>query len=470
MYRIKTPLRLVQAGPGDRSCHWRPDALCIYKDAIVAGLRFPFHEFIPKLLADVQISPCQLPPNAWRIIMCFMVLCLKNNFPLSVSLFRKIFQFKNSSALSPGWVYLNHRASTPPIFHPKSIPDNNPKWKNEFMYLVWEGGDWGTLFRRSFSRVSDGSPNDIVLTDEEAHAYDELTKDNNTTLAWELLDEFVLKSLGLSNVSDKAAAFINKTNEPAEGETTRMKRAHLGEKDPRATFEGPSFLMPHRDSAEETEAPISSKASVWRPNWGIMKKDTVVGVSKHAAEWSYHSLTPCDYKDFVSNSTIEGVEHSGSQAIAANNANFQGAIFQAKAWRSSSEANQAKFEKSQEEVNSLKVALARKEKELVDSQAELVVLRKSKDYFIDEYLDSQEYKDLIGKHDELLFPVQFTKGCDEWVLAGEDDMDEDARILSPLHSSPPSETAGNDSGATHSGSGSSSEEEEADIGNKEGEA
>ncbi|KAK1379480.1 hypothetical protein POM88_026224 [Heracleum sosnowskyi] len=278
MYRVKTPLRLVPAGPGDRSCHWRPDALCTYKDAIVAGLRFPFHEFIPKLLAYVRISPCQLTPNAWRIIICFMVLCLKNKFPLSVSLFRNIFQFKNSSAVSPGWVYLNHRASTPSIFHPKSIPDNNPKWKIEFMYLVW-GGDWGTLFRRSFSRVSDGSPNDIVLTDEEAYAYDELTK------------------------------------------------------------------------------------------------------------------------------------------------------------------------------------------ELADAQAELVALMKSKDDFIDEYLDSQEYKDLIGKHDELLFPVQFTKGWDgaltavleknpdsfspsdfpsprahtplEWALAGEDDMDEDDRILDPGHSSPP---------------------------------
>ncbi|KAK1356169.1 hypothetical protein POM88_049425 [Heracleum sosnowskyi] len=338
----------------------------------------------------------------------------------------------------------------------------------------------------------------LFLTDEEAYAYDEVTKDNNSTLAWEVLDEFVLKSLGLSSVSDKAATFINKTNEPAEGETARMKRARLGGKDPRAAFDGSAFFRPHGDPVEEVEAPISSRASVWRPNWGIKKKDTVVGVSKHAVEWSYHSLTPCDYKDFVTNSTIEGVEHAGSQAIAVTNANFQGALFQAKCWRSSSEANQAKFEKSQEEVGSLKAVLARKEKELADAQAELVALRKSKDDFIDEYLDSQEYKDLIGKHDEHLFPVQFTKGWDgalttvleknpgsfslsdfqsphtptplEWALAGEDDMDEDDRILDPGHSSPPGEIAGNDSVATHSGSGSSSEEEEADTGDKRGEA
>lgn len=207
MYKIRPPYRLVLAGPGDRSCHWRPDALCIYKGVISAGVRFPFHPFIPQLLADVGISPCQLPPNAWRLIMCFIVLCLKNNFPLSVALFRKIFQFKNSSSKTLGWVYISHRPTAPPIFHPKSIPDNNPRWRNEFMYLIWDGGDWGTLFQSSFSRVSDGSPGDIVLTEEEAFAYAELTKDDYATKAWELLDEFQLKSLGLSRVSDKGNSF-----------------------------------------------------------------------------------------------------------------------------------------------------------------------------------------------------------------------------------------------------------------------
>ena len=39
-------------------------------------------------------------------------------------------------------------------------------------------------------------------------------------------------------------------------------------------------------------------------------------MSKHAVDWSYHSLTPCDYKDFVADSTLEGAEHLGAQAIA----------------------------------------------------------------------------------------------------------------------------------------------------------
>ena len=45
LYRIKAPFRLALAGAGDRSCHWRSDALCIYRDAIFAGLRFPHMSF-----------------------------------------------------------------------------------------------------------------------------------------------------------------------------------------------------------------------------------------------------------------------------------------------------------------------------------------------------------------------------------------------------------------------------------------
>ena len=40
------------------------------------GLRFSFHEFIVRLLADVRIHPCQVVPNGWRGIFCFMVLYL----------------------------------------------------------------------------------------------------------------------------------------------------------------------------------------------------------------------------------------------------------------------------------------------------------------------------------------------------------------------------------------------------------
>lgn len=88
LYKVPPHLRIEPALPGERTCLWEGDTIFVYRGALSAGLRFLFHEFIPRLLADVQVNPCQLPPNAWRHILCFMVLCIRNKFPLSIPLFR----------------------------------------------------------------------------------------------------------------------------------------------------------------------------------------------------------------------------------------------------------------------------------------------------------------------------------------------------------------------------------------------
>lgn len=87
LHNILSPLKLVLVNPVDRTCHWRKDTLFVYKDALVAKLRFSFHEFIPLLLADLQINPCQLSSNTWRIIICFIVFCLRGGYPLSIAVF-----------------------------------------------------------------------------------------------------------------------------------------------------------------------------------------------------------------------------------------------------------------------------------------------------------------------------------------------------------------------------------------------
>ena len=97
------------------------------------------HPFIVKLLADAQVSPCQIAPNAWRAIITYLVISLKKGFQPSVAVFRKIFQFRNSSSSSLGWVFVAQRVGRPHIYDGKSIPENNPKWKSDFLYIHWEG-------------------------------------------------------------------------------------------------------------------------------------------------------------------------------------------------------------------------------------------------------------------------------------------------------------------------------------------
>lgn len=174
-------------------------------------------------------------------------------------------------------------------------------------------------------------------------------------------------------------------------------------------------------------------------------------------------------------------------------------MFQAKAWRSSSEANKAKYDQSQLEVGSLKASLTRREKELLDAQAELVELRKDKDRIIDEYFESPEYQDIITQHDDLLFPVQYTKGWDEALaevsrrmpgsltisdfpsphapnqleraLAGEDVTKEDDRVPhSEPASQPGEESEESSSGEEESGEEGEAEESGEDSGSEEGDA
>ena len=202
VYNVPKEYEILYPEAGDRTCNWDPQRLCIYVQALHAGLRFPFHDFIPILLASVKIHPCQLVPNAWRAILCFLSLCLGKKIEPTVPLFRKIFQFKNSAQTTLGWVSICQRHGQPHIFNNLSLPDSKPKWKEQFVVLRWKKGDWGTLFRKTFCIVEDGSPEDIELSEKEKEALTELQKDNGQTHYRKILDEFVLKDVGLSRVTD----------------------------------------------------------------------------------------------------------------------------------------------------------------------------------------------------------------------------------------------------------------------------
>jgi hypothetical protein len=51
------------------------NALCIYSDALEAGLRFPLHDFYLKLLRHYRLAPSQLVPNAWKYMAAFVLRC-----------------------------------------------------------------------------------------------------------------------------------------------------------------------------------------------------------------------------------------------------------------------------------------------------------------------------------------------------------------------------------------------------------
>ena len=63
----------------DRACHFFPGDICFYEATFTCGLRLPVHPFIMELLGFFGITPRQLMPNLWRIVVNCMEIWLSTN-------------------------------------------------------------------------------------------------------------------------------------------------------------------------------------------------------------------------------------------------------------------------------------------------------------------------------------------------------------------------------------------------------
>lgn len=63
------------------------------KDSLLSRIRISFQELIIRMLAEIHINTCQLVPNAWKTIISFIVLCIKNDFLIGVVVLRRFFAF-----------------------------------------------------------------------------------------------------------------------------------------------------------------------------------------------------------------------------------------------------------------------------------------------------------------------------------------------------------------------------------------
>ncbi|XP_074327831.1 uncharacterized protein LOC141665748 [Apium graveolens] len=223
-----------------------------------------------------------------------------------------------------------------------------------------------------------------------------------------------------------AAKEINEDNVHLVEETARMKKARLAGLDTRGKATEPIFLKKHKEPIGEVStegagghgapitaaAPTAAATGAFQPLWGFRRGDTVVGSTKHAWDWSYHSVTPKDFTDVVATPDLERIKLMGAQSLASSNAYFQGAVRQAESWKRASDKADNALRRQQKKYATLEKKLKRKEEELGESNAELVVLRAEKDKAIDNYLDSEEFAQSMRIRDDSVFPGFFRTGWD----------------------------------------------------------
>ena len=75
-FQFPERVRVRRPNDEDRACHFFPGEICFYEAAFSCGLRFLVHPFIMKLLNHFGITPGQLMPNSWRIVVNCMEIWL----------------------------------------------------------------------------------------------------------------------------------------------------------------------------------------------------------------------------------------------------------------------------------------------------------------------------------------------------------------------------------------------------------
>ncbi|GFY86954.1 hypothetical protein Acr_05g0005930 [Actinidia rufa] len=113
----------------------RQGEVAFYEAAFLAGLRLPIHPTIREILIHYKICPAQLSLNAWRSVICSLVIWRHFKRHLSCDEFRCLYSL--SPLPDSGWYYFKARPEKN-LF--RGSPSNVKGWKTRFFFA--SGDEW----------------------------------------------------------------------------------------------------------------------------------------------------------------------------------------------------------------------------------------------------------------------------------------------------------------------------------------
>ena len=155
---------------GDRrACSPPPGgSICLYADALEAGMRVPFDPFFCEVLSHFGVAPSQLSPNCWRILAAFLALSRAAGVqPPSVPVFLHFFALR---VLKDKGLYCFSRKDAAGVLF-TGLPDKIKRWKEGFFFLK-SSAPWPCPVL--WGEPTKESTADPVLTNEEKSAVEKL--------------------------------------------------------------------------------------------------------------------------------------------------------------------------------------------------------------------------------------------------------------------------------------------------------
>ncbi|GFY88419.1 hypothetical protein Acr_06g0003590 [Actinidia rufa] len=131
------PLRYTtpDSWDGETILSARQGEVAFYEAAFQAGLRLPIHPTIREILVHYKICPAQLSPNAWRSVICSLVIWRHFKHHMSCDEFRCLYSL--SPLPDSGWFYFKARPDKN-LF--RGSPSNVKGWKTRFFFA--SGDEW----------------------------------------------------------------------------------------------------------------------------------------------------------------------------------------------------------------------------------------------------------------------------------------------------------------------------------------
>ena len=136
-FQFPNSVRIRIPSNEDRVCHLYADEVYFYEVDFASGLCLPVHPFVRELFTYLHLTPTQLVPNSWRVVICCMVVWLSANDRDVIKKDKFLHFYHLGKSIEPGyWEFKPWDRASRLILESPSTLHN---WKPNFFFISGNG-------------------------------------------------------------------------------------------------------------------------------------------------------------------------------------------------------------------------------------------------------------------------------------------------------------------------------------------